>query len=189
MRIFRPSRSAGFRMGGLRRHHVEAVVPVSQSQDALGLQLLEQPLADLALHGGGIGLVILEQPGQIERLELLDAERGEFRGRRRQHLHRAELQRLDLFLVLVERGVRVDLDLDLAVGVLLRKFLELERALALRGVVGDDVAELDDDGIVGQCGDRRQHEDGGDTAQNQFPHEIPPQLALKSGCFLDIRPQ
>src|SRR6201999_1859462 len=99
-----------------------------------------------------------------------------------------ELQRLDLFLVLVERGVRVNLDLDLAVGVLLGKLLELERALALRRVVGDDVAELDDDGIVGKCGGRRQHEDGGNTAENQLPHKIPPQLAL-NGRSCVVRPR
>ena len=64
--------------------------------------------------------------------------------RRRQHLHRAELQRLELFLVLVERRVRIDLDLDLAVGVFLGQFLELLGALALRRVRRHDVAELDD---------------------------------------------
>ena len=140
------------------RGHVEAVVPIGETGDALGLQLLEQPLADRPLHGLGVGRLILEQPRQIERLELLGAERGEFRGRGREHLHRAELQRLDLFLVLVERGVRVDFDLDLAVGVLLGELLELQRALALRRVVGDDVAELDDDRVVGQGGARSHRE-------------------------------
>ena len=127
------------------RGHVEAVVPIGETGDALRLELLEQPLADRALHGLGVGRFILEQPRQVERLELLDAERCEFRGRGRQHLHRAELQRLDLFLVLVERRVRIDFDLDLAVGVFLGELLELQRALALRRVVGDDVAEFDDD--------------------------------------------
>src|SRR6185312_12013847 len=78
----------------------------------------------------------------VEHLELADAERSEFGVGRRQHLHAAELERLELFLVLVQRRVRVDLDLDLAAGVLLGEFLELLRRLALRRLGGDDVAEL-----------------------------------------------
>jgi hypothetical protein len=87
----------------------------------------------------------VEQVRKVEDLEFLDAERRELRERRRQHLHRAELQRLDLFLVLVERRVRIDLDLDLALRQLGGALGEELRAVALRGVGGDDVAELDDD--------------------------------------------
>src|SRR5262249_6218016 len=58
------------------------------------------------------------------------------------------LKRLDLLLVLVELGVRIDLDPHFAAGIFLDKFLEPERALALRRVVGDDVAELDDDRLL-----------------------------------------
>ena len=72
---------------------------------------------------------------QIEHLEFLDADRAELGVRRRQHLHRAELQRLELFLVLVELRVRIDFDLHLAVGVLLGQFLELFGAMPF-GVLG-----------------------------------------------------
>ena len=132
------------------RGHVETVIPVREPADALGFQFLEQPLADRAFHRLGVGVYVLEQPWQIERLELLDAERREFRGRGRQHLHRAELQRLDLFLVLVKRGVRVNFDSHLAVGVFLGKFLEFQCAFSLRRVVGDDMAEFDDDRALGE---------------------------------------
>jgi hypothetical protein len=56
--------------------------------------------------------VVVEDEGQVEDLEFLDAQRAELGQRRRQHLHRAELQGLHLFLVLVQRAVGVDLDLD-----------------------------------------------------------------------------
>ena len=86
-------------------------------------------LSSLAPSGPSVTLrkrrEVGQDVGQIEHLELLDADRAELGVRRRQHLHRAELQRLQLFLVLVERRVRIDFDLDLAVGVLLRQLLEL----------------------------------------------------------------
>jgi hypothetical protein len=44
---------------------------------------------------------VVEDVGEIEGLEFLDAERAELGQRRRQHLHGTELQRLHLFLVLV----------------------------------------------------------------------------------------
>ena len=159
------------------------MVPIAEAADALGLELLEQPLADRPLHGLVVGLFVLEQPGQIERLEFLDAERRKFRGRRRKHLHRAELQRLDFFLVLEQLRVRVDLDLDLAVGVLLGEFLEFERALALRRVVGDDVAEFDDDRPLGHGGARSDENGGSNPRQNQLAHELSSQLARKPAFF------
>ena len=137
------------------------------------LELLEQPLADGALHGFGVGRFILEQPRQIERLEFLGAERREFGGRGRQHLHRAELQRLNLFLVLVERRVGIDLNLHLAVGVFLGELLELERTFSLRRVIGHDVTEFDDDRALGRGG-RRSHQNGGcSRRKNQLTHERP----------------
>src|SRR5262249_11115571 len=53
-------------------------------------------------------------------------------------------------VILVELRVRIDLHHDLATGVLSGQFLELERPFALRGVGGDDVAELDDDWGLGE---------------------------------------
>jgi hypothetical protein len=72
---------------------------------------------------------------QIEHLEFARAERAEFGERGREHLHRAKLQRLELFLVLVELRVRIDLDLHLAAGVFLGQFLEFLGALPF-GVFG-----------------------------------------------------
>jgi hypothetical protein len=89
--------------------------------------------------------LVREDVGQVEHLELADAERAELGERGRQHLHRAELQRLQLLIVLVELRVRIDFDDDLAAGVFLGEFLELQRALALRRVRRHHVAELDDD--------------------------------------------
>ena len=95
-------------------HDLEAVVPVREAHDALALELLEQRLAgrtvgDLVQLG-----VVVEDVRQVEHLELAHAQRPELRERRREHLHRAERQRLHLLAVLVQRRVRVQLDLDLA---------------------------------------------------------------------------
>ena len=83
--------------------------------------------------------------GRSNTSNSLHAQRAELGQRRRQHLHRAQLQRLHLLLVLVQRAVRIDLDLDPALGALLGQLLEALGALALGRVDGDDVAELDDD--------------------------------------------
>ena len=109
---------------------------------------------------------------QVEHLELLDAERAELGERRRQHLHRAELQRLELLVVLVELRVRIDLNLDLAVGVLLGQLLELQRALALRRVGRHHVAELDDDRALRERrrGERQRH--GGAQYDCDFFHGV-----------------
>jgi hypothetical protein len=73
--------------------------------------------------------VVVEDEGQVEDLELLRAQRPEFRQRGCQHLHGAELQRFHLFLVLVERRVGIDLDLDLALG-------------QFRGALGEELGGL-----------------------------------------------
>jgi len=48
--------------------------------------------------------------------------------RRRQHLHGAELQRFQFFLVLKQLAVGINLHLDLAVGVFAGEFLNLSAA-------------------------------------------------------------
>ena len=127
---------------------LEAVVPEREAGDALGLELLEQRLADRAV-GDLVQLgVVVEDVRQVEDFEFAHAERPELGDRRREHLHRAELQRLHFLAVLVELAVRIDLDLDPALGALLGELLEVLGALALRRVDGDDVTELDDDRLL-----------------------------------------
>ena len=92
----------------------------------------------------GLMLAVVEDEGQIEHFELLHAQRAELGQRRCQHLHRAELQRFHLFLVLVQRAVGVHLDLDLALGQLIGLLGKELGSLALGGVLRHDVAELDD---------------------------------------------
>ena len=139
------------------RHHLEAVVPVRQAGDALRLELLQQALADRPFGHRVQRRLGRENVWQVEHFEFLDAERRELRQRRRQHLHGAELERLHLFLVLVQLAVRVQFDLDAAVGVLFGQLLEALGGLALRRVGGDHVAELDDDRRLRECA----HADGG----------------------------
>ncbi len=109
----------------IQREGLEAVVPEDQAADALGLQLGQQLLADRTLGDLVQVVVVVEDEGQVEDLEFLDAERAELGQRRGQRLHGAELQRLHFFLVLVQRRVGIDLDLDLALGQLFRLLGEI----------------------------------------------------------------
>jgi hypothetical protein len=108
---------------------------------------------------------------QIENLELLDAERTEFRQRGRQHLHGAELQRLKLFLVLVERRIGKHLDLDLSAGIFLRQLLEFQRALPFRSIRRHHMTELDDDRLLGIGLTAESHRHRDQTQQNGFAHQ------------------
>ena len=148
MRSLRPWKSLTLRIWLVGAHDVEAVVPVGEALHALGLELGEHLLGELALGELPERCLVMENEGKVERLEFIEAERSELGGGRRQQLHGAELQRLQLFLVLVEGRVGVDLDLGFAAGVLLRQLLELLRGFALRRVGGHHVAELDDDGSL-----------------------------------------
>ena len=163
---------------------MKAVVPVGEPEDALRFQLLGQPRAHGTLHGSGVGRLVPEQPGQVERLEFLRPEGCELCRGRRQHLHGAELQRLDLLLVLVQRGVRIDFDADFAIRVLFGELLELQRALSFWGIRGHDVAEFDVDLRLrhrrarGHRGRTRQQ-----SQKHQFTHVLfPPRVIPVAGA-------
>ena len=93
-------------------------------------------------------LEAVEDVRQVEHLEFAYSERAELGNRGRQHLHRAELQCFHLLAVLEELAVRINLDLDAALGAFLGELLEILGALALGRIDGNDVAELDDDGLL-----------------------------------------
>ena len=111
--------------------------------------------------------VAVEQVGQVEGLELLDADRTELGQRGREQLHGAELHGLELLLVLVQRRVGVDLDLDLALGEFAGALGEELGGLALGRVVGDDMAELEDDRALRPRDDVRQRREGGGSGEDQ----------------------
>ena len=88
-------------------------------------------------------LEVVEQVRQVERLVVLQAHGAELAEGRRQHLEAlAELQGLELFLVLVEAAVRVELDLDAALGAIFDQLLRVLRRLAF-GRVGGVVSEAE----------------------------------------------
>src|SRR5207237_1155563 len=149
----------------VRTEILEAVVPVRQSRDALAFELREQHLPNRAFGHLVQVAVAVEDVGQIEHLELAHAKRSELGYRGSEHLHRPELQRLHFLAVLVQLAVRIDLDLDAALGALLGKLLELLGALALRRIERDDVAELDDCGLL--CERRAEGEHGRDRNSNE----------------------
>src|SRR5262249_8754934 len=97
-------------------------------------------------------------------------DRSEFGVRGREHLHGAELQGFELFLVLVKRRVGIDLDLDLAVGIFLREFLELVGGLALRRIGRDDMAELDHNLSLGHGRGTHEGERRNRCRQDQLMH-------------------
>jgi hypothetical protein len=142
-----------------------AVVPVAQALDALRLHRIEQRHALRAFLKAVDRLDVVEQERQVEDLQFLRVAR-ELGQRRRDELDVAEQQRLHLLRVTEQLRAREHLDLHLAGQELLGHFLELQRPLALGGRFGDDVAELDDDGLrkrgaragkqrsTGDCGDQ-----------------------------------
>ena len=132
----------------VRAHLLEAVVPIGQAGDPLLVEQAEELLAERAVGHLPQRREVRENVREIENLEFLDADRAELGERRRQHLHRTELQRLEFFLVLVELRVRINLDLHLAVGVFRREFGEFLRSQSLRRVRRDNVAEFDDDRLL-----------------------------------------
>jgi len=111
MRIFMPLKSSSFLSGLFAVNSLKAVEPVREPGDALGLEQLEQARPDRPSTTSRASLVG-EHVRQVEHLELAHAERPELGHRGREHLHRAELQRLELLAVLVELAVGIDLDLD-----------------------------------------------------------------------------
>ena len=129
---------------------LEAVEPVGETDDALRLEQLEQPLADRAFDDVFERTLVGEHVGQVEYLELAHAQGPEFRHRGREHLHRAQLERFELLAVLVELAIGINLDLHPALGLRFGELLEADRALVLGSLIGDDVAELDDNRL--RCG-------------------------------------
>jgi hypothetical protein len=133
--------------------------------------------------------VVVEDIGQIEDLELAHAERPELGERRGEHLHRPELQRLHLLAVFEQRAVGVNLDLDAALGPLLGEFLEVLGALALGGVDGHHVAELDDDGLLRRCdADHGEQGPGGNEEREARCHRTLQVMSIAKTCRLTPRP-
>src|SRR5450759_4539317 len=130
-------------------HLLEAIVPVGQTDDALAVQFLEQLLADSALGHVVQVFGVVENVRQVEHFEFARTERAELRHRRREHLHVTQLQHLHLFAVLEQLAVRINLDLDPALGARFGELLEFQGALAFGRILGDDMAELDDDRLLG----------------------------------------
>ena len=166
-----------------------AVVPIGERLDALVLELLVELGHHRARHHLPRMGVVGHQERQIEDVEFLDAERAEFGDRRRQELHRAELQGFELFLVLVERGIRVDFDGHLAVGVFLGELLEQQGRLALGRVRRHHVAEFDDDRIgkrgARQRREQRQDKRSGERQSKAF-HRVPPRCGRWPPVMLPI---
>ncbi|MDT4868593.1 hypothetical protein FQZ97_1035690 [compost metagenome] len=133
-------------------------MPIGQAGDVLVFHGGQQCLALwTALEAVGGGQVV-EQERQVEDLDRLGVllELGQ---RRRQQLHVTEQQGFHLLAVAEQRGVRVDLDPDLARQALFSELLEQQRTLPLGRVVRDYMGELDDDriGSLNQAGERQGH--------------------------------
>ena len=168
MRIFLPLRSAGTLIGVFSEKDLKPLSQKARPRMPLDSELGQQLLADRSGRHLVQVVVIAEDERQVEDLELLDAERAELGQRRRQHLDGAQLQRFHFFLVLVERRIGVNLDLDPALGQFRRLLGEHFRRLAFRRIDGDDVAELDDDRLLGIDGQRQRRRQTGQSAVAKF---------------------
>ncbi len=91
--------------------------------------------------------------------------------RRRDQLNVAQQQGFHFLAIAEQRGVRVNLYLDLAGQTLFHQFLEHQGALAFRRVLGDHVRELDGDRVsrVGQTSDA-QRQGACQRLGSQFEH-------------------
>src|SRR5690606_29066536 len=134
------------------RQLLHAVVPVAKAGDVLVFHGAQQALAGFALLEAVNRFDVVEQERQIEDLNALGVvlELGQ---RGSDQLYVAQQQSFHFLAVTKQRGVRVDLDLDLAWQTLFSQLLEQQGALALRRVFRNDVRELDGNRIgVGQAG-------------------------------------
>ena len=150
----------GRRVDGLAavRHVPEAVLEVPEVGEAEGCQVGIELLAQFAVKGLEGGLAALEQEGQVQDLEAL-VEAGDRRGRGQGDLDGPQLDGFRHLAIAAELRVRVELDLDLAVGVLLHVGLENILHADVVGVgLGHDRPDLD--GVVGRHGGQgnREHQ-------------------------------
>src|ERR1700719_1184505 len=84
----------------------------------------------------------------------------------------AELQRFHLFPILVQLTVRIDVDSDASLRTFFSELLEVLGAFAFRRVERDDVAELDDDRLLGGGAERDRACDERDDQSGSF-HDAP----------------
>src|SRR5690606_19410693 len=130
----------------------------------------QQLLAGFALLEAIDRFDVVEQERQVEYLNALGVvlELGQ---RRRDQLNVAQQQRFHFLAVTEQRGVRVDLNLDLASQTLFHQLLEQQGALAFRRVFGNHVGELDADRI-GRLGHSRdaQRQGARERLGSQFEH-------------------
>ena len=129
-------------VGGQLLH---AVVPVGQAINALVGHGVQQLAALVTLLEAFDRLQVIEQERQVKHLQLLGV-RLELGQRRRQHLHLALAQCIDLLAITEQRRVRVNLNRDLPGQTLFDQFFEQQCTLALGGVLGHHMGELDHDG-------------------------------------------
>jgi hypothetical protein len=150
------------------RQLLHAVVPVGQAQQAAFGHGAEQGLA----LGAGLEAVdrldVVEHEGQVEHCDLLGVA-VELGQRGRDELHVAQQQGFEFLGVAKELRAGEDLHLHLAGQLLFGQFLELQRGLALGGLVSDHMAELDDDGRLGE----RQTGQGQGGGQGGCGHQMP----------------
>src|SRR3989338_7867835 len=151
---------------------LEAVVPVTQASDVFLFHGFQQCLTFWALLETVDGGHVLEQERQVEYLDLLGVLL-EFGQRWGDQLHVTEQQRFHFLAVTEQRGVRVNLDLDLVAQTLFSELLEQRGTLAFRRVVGDHVGELDHDrvGRLGHTGDA-QRQGARERLGSQFEHGV-----------------
>ena len=175
MRMRSPLKSSGRRSGRLAEKDLKPESQKASPTIPFSLEAAQQGAPHRPLGDPPQRRLVLEEEGQVEGLELLHAELAELGERGGEHLHGAELQRLDLLVVLVAGAVGEDLDAHPAAGQLGGAPLEELGGLSLGRVDRHHVAEADDDGRLGgrgagEGGEREEDEEGRRPAARRGGH-------------------
>ena len=124
------------------RHVAKAVLGPREADEALGLQLLQQVLADGAVHHLARMVVIAKQERDVDDLHLGN-EVAERPGRGVDDVLRAELHRLDHFPLATQSAGRKLLDLVATAGALAHLVGEHGGAHPVMRLFGGGIAQLE----------------------------------------------
>ncbi|MNT30339.1 hypothetical protein D3C72_1661280 [compost metagenome] len=182
--VFHGAHLQAGRVGGLDdvalavRHVAEAVFGPGQRDDALAREFGQDVLADGAVHDLAGVVVVAEQEGDVDDLDL-GHEVAHGAGRGVQQVLRAELDRFDLLALAAQRRVGEVLALEAVLGVLLDLFAEHGGAHAVMRFLGRRIADLENGGLLreggGAQGERKAG--GGDVAEF---HGVSGELGVES---------
>ncbi len=154
-------------------HIAESVFPVTETDQVLVAQLVEELLSDRPVEDRVRLFLVFEQVREIEQRVLLD-DAHERRGGHQRHLLHTTLSCGDRLRFAAELTVGIGFHLHLAAALLIDDLSELGRPQPIGVILGQDVAELDISilHVRRLSGRARQQERGDHQAQQQVLHRL-----------------